>query len=36
MTPEEAERLLDAIDEDPQDVERRRAPATGPRPRRPW
>jgi Ca-activated chloride channel family protein len=36
MTPEEAERLLDAIDEDPQDVERRRAAATGPRPRRPW
>jgi Ca-activated chloride channel family protein len=36
MTPEEAERLLDAIAEDPGDVERRRVPATGPRPRRPW
>jgi len=36
MTPEEAERLLDAIDEDPGDVERRRVPVTGPRPRRPW
>jgi tetratricopeptide (TPR) repeat protein len=36
MTPEEAERLLDAIDEDPDDVERRRAPVPGPRPRRPW
>ena len=36
MTREEAERLLDAIDEDPDDVDRRRAPATGRRPRRPW
>lgn len=36
MTPEEAERLLGAIDEDPGDVERRRAPVTGARPRRPW
>jgi len=36
MTREEAERLLDAIDEDPGDLERRRVPATGPRPRRPW
>lgn len=36
MTPEEAERLLDAVDEDPEDVDRRRAAATGPRPRRPW
>ncbi|HUP51510.1 MAG TPA: tetratricopeptide repeat protein [Longimicrobiales bacterium] len=36
MTPEEAERILDAIDEDPEDVDRRRAAATGPRPRRPW
>ena len=36
MTPEEAERLLDAIQEQPDSVERRRAPATGPRPSRPW
>ena len=37
LTPEEAERLLDAIDENPEDVNRRRAaPATGPRIRRPW
>ena len=36
LTPEEAERLLDAIDEDPEDVNRRRAPATGRQPRRPW
>lgn len=36
MTPEEAERLLDAIDEDPGDVNRRPAPASGRRPRRPW
>ena len=32
MTPEEAQRLLDAIEEDPEDVERRRLPATGRRP----
>jgi hypothetical protein len=36
MTPEEAQRVLDAIDEDPEDVDRRRAPATGRRPQRPW
>jgi Ca-activated chloride channel family protein len=36
MTPEEAERLLEAIEEDPEDVNRRAAPATGRRPRRPW
>jgi tetratricopeptide (TPR) repeat protein len=36
MTPEEAERILDAIAEDPEDVDRRRPAATGPRPRRPW
>ena len=36
MTPEEAERLLDAIQEDPGDVNRRRAPATGRRPRKDW
>jgi tetratricopeptide (TPR) repeat protein len=36
MTQEEAERLLDAVNEDPGDVDRRRAPATGRRPIRPW
>jgi Ca-activated chloride channel homolog len=36
MTPEEAERLLEAIQEHPDSVDRRRAPATGPRTRRPW
>lgn len=36
MTEEEAERLLDAIREDPSSVERRRAQATGRVPRRPW
>ncbi len=36
MTPEEARRLLDAVGEDPENVERRRAAATGARPRRPW
>jgi hypothetical protein len=36
MTEEEAQRLLDAVDEDPGDVNRRRAPATGRRPRNPW
>ena len=36
MTAEEAERLLDAIDENPEDVNRRRAAATGRRPRKPW
>jgi tetratricopeptide (TPR) repeat protein len=36
MTPEEAERLLDAIDEDPEDVNRKPAQARGRRPRKPW
>jgi len=36
MTPEEAERLLSAIREDPGEVNRRRAPATGKRPRKDW
>jgi hypothetical protein len=36
MTQEEAERVLDAVNEDPGDVDRRRAPATGRRPIRPW
>jgi len=36
MTQEEAERLLNAIREDPGDVNRKRAPATGKRPRKDW
>ena len=36
MTPEEAEQLLSAIREDPGDVNRRRVPATGKRPRKDW
>jgi hypothetical protein len=36
MTPEEAQRLLDAVDEDPEEVNRPRVPVTGARPRRPW
>lgn len=36
MTPEEAERLLNAIREDPGDVNRRRVPSTGKRPRKDW
>lgn len=36
MTPEEAERLLDAIEEDPEDVNRKRISARGRRPRKPW
>jgi Ca-activated chloride channel family protein len=36
MTPEEAQRLLEAVDEDPDEVNRPRAPVTGVRPRRPW
>jgi len=36
MTPEEAERLLQAVQENPDSVNRQRAPATGVRPRRPW
>ena len=36
MTPEEAERLLDAIDEDPGDVNRKPVSARGRRPRKPW
>jgi len=36
MSPAEAERLLEAVDEDPDQVNRARAPVTGPRPTRPW
>ncbi len=36
MTPEEAERLLEAIREDPDDVNRKRLPALGKRPRKKW
>ncbi len=36
MTPEEAERLLSAIREDPGEVNRQRVPATGKRPRKDW
>ena len=36
MTPEEAERLLDAIEEDPDEVDRQRASTRGRRPRKPW
>ena len=36
MTAEEAERLLDAIEEDPDEVDRQRAPFRGRRPRKPW
>ena len=36
MTPQEAERLLNAIREDPGEVNRKRAPATGKRPRKDW
>ena len=36
MTPEEAERLLNAIQEDPGDVNRNRAPVTGKRLRKDW
>jgi Ca-activated chloride channel family protein len=36
MTQEEAERLLDAIEEDPDEVDRRRAATPGRRPRKPW
>jgi hypothetical protein len=36
MTPEEAERLLDALREDPGDVNRKRAATTGNRPRKDW
>ena len=36
MTQEEAERLLDAIEEDPEDVNRKRASARGRRPKKPW
>ena len=36
MTPQEAERLLEAIEEDPGDVDRKRAPATGRRPLKAW
>jgi Ca-activated chloride channel family protein len=36
MTPEEAQRLLGAIREDPGEVNRRRVPATGKRPRKDW
>ncbi|MGW8265139.1 MAG: tetratricopeptide repeat protein [Longimicrobiales bacterium] len=36
MTPDEAQRLLEAIREDPGEVNRRRVPATGKRPRKDW
>ena len=36
MTPEQAERLLQAITEDPGEVNRKAAQARGPRPRRDW
>jgi hypothetical protein len=36
MTREEAERLLQAVQEDPDDVNRRQAPLRGRRPRKPW
>ena len=36
MTPEEAERLLDAIEEDPEDVNRKPAATRGRKPRKPW
>lgn len=36
MTAEEAERLLDAVDEDPGDVNRKPLPGRGRRPRKPW
>lgn len=36
MTPEEAQRLLEALQEDPGDVNRRRVAATGRRPRKDW
>ena len=36
MTPEEAQRLLEAIEEGPEDVDRKRAPATGRRPLKAW
>ena len=36
MTPEEAERLLDAIEEDPEDVNRKPASALGRKPKKPW
>lgn len=36
MTPEEARRLLDALDEDPDAVDRQRAPARERRPGKPW
>lgn len=36
MTQQEAERLLDAIEEDPGDVNRKRVSARGRRPKKPW
>jgi hypothetical protein len=36
MSREEAERLLGAIDEDPDEVDRKRASPLGRRPRKPW
>jgi Ca-activated chloride channel family protein len=36
MSPEEAERLLEALDEDPGDVNRKPITARGRRPRKPW
>jgi hypothetical protein len=36
MSQEEAERLLQAVQEDPDDVNRRAQPVRGRRPKRPW
>lgn len=36
MTPQEAQRLLEAVEEDPEDVDRKRVPATGRRPLKAW
>ena len=36
FTPEEAQRLLGAIEEDPQEVDRKPPPARGRKPRKPW
>jgi hypothetical protein len=36
MTEEEAERLLQGVQEDPGEVNRRQPPLRGRRPRKPW
>ena len=36
MTQEEAERLLEGVQEDPDEVNRRQPPLRGPRPTKPW